>query len=714
MRKFIYCFITAIWFAGSSFAQTNTVLGTINGSSFTDDELQREMLKHRATVLRLLRTSNLSEQKLLTAIKKAALDSLTIIKVQENLLKERSLWQYANYKAVLNDLETTNQARKQMAAKGQFFVGPAQFTQEGFYGYQFSNSLIELKRLLVDEAKIKVTDDDLQAQFKVMQRTMYKEPKYLLKDYTRQVKDAFIEVAYHQYIAGLVKLAKVTVDDKKLAAISTLQWQVNNSTAKGTVFVDAVLGNDNNDGKTAKTAWKSIEKLNNTTFKPGDRILLKAGGVWVGALHPKGSGVKGKPIILSSYGKGPRPLIDGNGMVGKGVFSLHNQQYWEVSDLELVNDAATPGDRRGVEVKASNAGVLEHIYLKNLEIHHIKGIVGNGHPEKRTSGIYITTEKDKLKPTRYHDILIEDCNIHHIENQGIATSHETAVFDYPGTGEWENRKLTGLIIRNNVITYISKNAMIIRMTEGGVVEHNLCYETALVITGNTIFSRTLIGTVFQFNEGFLNRSPDADGSLYDPDINSPGTIWQYSYSHDNAHGLVWFCTEKRDDNIIVRYNLSRNDKGNLVYFNYAFKQASVYNNVFYIPKHLAPVIIREKGTNPHSYSFYNNIIYNLSDKASYMLANNPVAPQERSYANNLFFGVHPTGEPTGHGKLTDDPIFTDVDIKEHLKKPWGFQLKNNSPALKAGKPIADNGGKDFFGKEVNNSKPIAIGFDNGK
>ena len=98
MRKFLYCFITTICIASSSLAQTNTVLGTINGSNFTDDELKREMLKHRATVLRSLRTSNLSEQKLLIAIKKAALDSLTIIKIQENLLKERSLWQYANSK----------------------------------------------------------------------------------------------------------------------------------------------------------------------------------------------------------------------------------------------------------------------------------------------------------------------------------------------------------------------------------------------------------------------------------------------------------------------------------------------------------------------------------------------------------------------------------------------------------------------------------------
>src|SRR5690606_40104482 len=86
----------------------------------------------------------------------------------------------------------------------------------------------------------------------------------------------------------------------------------------------------------------------------------------------------------------------------------------------------------------------------------------NGHPEKRTVGIYITTVADDIKPTRYNDILIENCHIHHIQNQGIATSHEKGVFDYPEGEKWENRKMTNLIIRNNVIHHISKNAMIIR------------------------------------------------------------------------------------------------------------------------------------------------------------------------------------------------------------------------------------------------------------
>ena len=37
-------------------------------------------------------------------------------------------------------------------------------------------------------------------------------------------------------------------------------------------YVDAVIGNDTNDGKSAETAWKTLANVNAQTFQPGDRI----------------------------------------------------------------------------------------------------------------------------------------------------------------------------------------------------------------------------------------------------------------------------------------------------------------------------------------------------------------------------------------------------------------------------------------------------------
>ena len=44
----------------------------------------------------------------------------------------------------------------------------------------------------------------------------------------------------------------------------------------GTVYyVDSRSGNDANTGMTPSAAWKTLDKVNATTFEPGDQILLK-------------------------------------------------------------------------------------------------------------------------------------------------------------------------------------------------------------------------------------------------------------------------------------------------------------------------------------------------------------------------------------------------------------------------------------------------------
>ncbi|MFD2034641.1 sialate O-acetylesterase [Belliella marina] len=474
----------------------------------------------------------------------------------------------------------------------------------------------------------------------------------------------------------------------------------------GTFYIDDANGNDAHDGTSPETAWQSLEKVNNTVFGPGANILFKSGGIWFGQLSPQGSGDANSPIVIDQYGVGDKPIIDGDGLDGAGVLSLYNQSYWEINNLEITNEAPEAGDRRGVEVKAGNYGVSTHIHLKNLHIHHITGTVGNDLIAKLSSGIYIATVADDLVDTRFHDVLVEGCHIHDIDNQGIVTNNEVKHSDYPGEADWMRRRFTDVRIRNNTIHHISKNAIIARMMEGGVVEYNLCYETATKITGNTIFSRSSRGTVFQFNEGYLNRSPDYDGSLYDPDLNSPETVWQYSYSHDNAHGLVWFCTSAPDNDVIVRYNISQNDKGSIFCVNFDNHSAYIYNNVVYIPEHLSPTIINERRNADKSYYFYNNIIYNQSTTASYNWFN-----AKREFSNNIFYGEHPDGEPFDPFKITEDPLFIAPGTGGiGLNTVDGYKLQSNSPAMGKGRHVVDNGGRDYFGNVVSDTLKTDIGF----
>lgn len=476
-------------------------------------------------------------------------------------------------------------------------------------------------------------------------------------------------------------------------------------------YIDSENGSNSNNGRSINKAWKTLSKVNSTTFHPGDSILFKAGGVWVGRLYPKGSGAEGKPIVIDKYGTGGRPLIDGNGMTGTGVVYLYNQAYWEINNLEVMNNGEKEDDRRGVRIEINEGiGVVNHIYLRNLHVHHIKGQVGQQRSHKRTSGIGFAVVTAKNGEARFNDILVENCLIHDCENQGIITECVSGDIIYPQTPHWNRMKITNARIRNNTLFNISKNAMILRLFEGGVVENNVCYNTANGITGNTMFTCACDGTVFQFNEGFLNNSPAADGSMYDADMRSPNTIWQYSYSHDNAHGLFWSCTVQEDANLVCRYNISQNDKGIIFCVNYPVTSMAIYNNTVYIPSHLSPIIISERGRgnksgqpNTRTYDFKNNLIYNLSPTATYLWAKTKFT---RTIEANCFYGVHPANEPYDPKKVTADPKLVNPGSGGNgVVTLDGYQLQAGSPCIDAGVVIENNGGRDYWGNLLYNGKP---------
>lgn len=501
-------------------------------------------------------------------------------------------------------------------------------------------------------------------------------------------------IKYISFKNGIRKYLMIT-----MAVVFGFNIQANN------YYINGLSGSDSNSGLSASLAWKTLTKVNATTFQAGDSILFKSDGVWVGQLFPKGSGSSVSPIVIDKYGIGSKPLIDGNGLTGTGVVYLYNQQYWEINNLEVVNDAATGADRRGVRIEVSNWGVVNHIYLKNLLIHNIKGIVGQDRSHKRTSGIGFGIVSASSVESRFNDILIENCVIHSCDNQGIITECVAGDGFQPGTAAWNKIRITNAVVRNNTIYNISKNAMIIRLFDKGLVENNVCYNTANGISGNTIFSAACDGTVFQYNEGYLNNSPDADGSMYDADLRSPNTIWQYSYSHDNSHGLFWTCTVQEDANIVCRYNISQNDKGIIFCINYPVTSVAVYNNTVYIPAHLSPTIISERnngGAGKRTYEFKNNIIYNNSPTAKYIFNNT----YNRTIDYNCFYGNHPVNEPTDNHKITENPSLVNAGGGGiGINSVSGYQLLPGSPCIDAGVEIPNNGGKDYWGNSLYKGKP---------
>ncbi|MEZ4211167.1 MAG: right-handed parallel beta-helix repeat-containing protein [Candidatus Paceibacterota bacterium] len=80
----------------------------------------------------------------------------------------------------------------------------------------------------------------------------------------------------------------------------------------GTIYyVDAVAGNDSNNGTSTSTPWKTISKLNTASFSAGTMTCFKRGGVYPGTITLSVSGTQSSPLRFDAYGSGAAPIISG-------------------------------------------------------------------------------------------------------------------------------------------------------------------------------------------------------------------------------------------------------------------------------------------------------------------------------------------------------------------------------------------------------------------
>ncbi|MFC3799328.1 family 16 glycoside hydrolase [Cohnella sp. GCM10012308] len=470
-----------------------------------------------------------------------------------------------------------------------------------------------------------------------------------------------------------------------------------------TYYVDSVGGSDSNSGLSDSSAWQSLAKVNATTFQPGDVILFKAGSVWSGQLHPLGSGTSGAPIVIDKYGSGGRPIINGNGLIGGTVY-FYNQQYWEINNLEVTNSATAEGDRYGIKVEAHDVGTYNHFYIQNNYVHDVKGT--NSDALKATGGILVLVTGTAVR-SKWNDVRIDGNTVERVDRTGINNASSWGNNDNAGNFE----PFTNLVISNNTLNDIGGDGIVMRSSINGLIQYNVVnaahnrdthYDVAIWAINST-------NPVMQYNEAYNTKTTN-DGHGFDCDFNLTGCTVQYNYSHDNEGGflLIMGVGAIRNDNMVVRYNISQNDRTRTFQFSdsYTPLNAGIYNNTIYVGSGLTTNIVTGlAGSNP--LSFKNNIVYNLGS-GGYAVKGNDV------YDYNIFYGNHPTSEPSDPHKLTSDPLLvTPGSGGTGRNTVDGYKLVAGSPAIGSGVLIGSNGGKDYWGNAVSSTGAPNRGAYNG-
>ena len=522
-----------------------------------------------------------------------------------------------------------------------------------------------------------------------------------------------------------------------------------------TYYVSTLHGKDTNNGTSESTPFYSLQKINDLTLQPGDKVLLECGSVFTdGYLHLFGqSGSAEAPIVIDQYGEGSAPVIDTNGQgiwyqnygyrldstshkyqdyVSSSIL-LYDTEYIEINNLEIVNkapkientyNAQDVMNRTGVAAVAQDKGTIEHIYLNGLNVHDVIGNVYDKH--MNNGGIYFTVFKPHNEGatgiSRYDDVKIENCTVKNVNRWGIAVGY-TAYWDQFTAMEITDTTAkkygsTNVAVRNNYIKDAGGDAITMMYCDRPLVEYNVSDGAARQINYKD-YSETSSGrvaaavwpwkckdAVFQYNEVFDTHNDDGgngDGQAWDADWGD-GTLYQYNYSHNNGGGCVMFCEAQAYRNTF-RYNISQNDLMGAMDIA-RNPDAHVYNNVFYMKENVP--FIRNRGN-----GYYGNMV--VENNIIYYAGSTPRTETwtiggTQTYSNNLYYNYANTPASDSAAVVVNKgtqvfrnagsgPESTDGTVNLHetpdVRSMFdGYKLAESSPAIGKGKVITDRNGKE--------------------
>jgi len=486
-------------------------------------------------------------------------------------------------------------------------------------------------------------------------------------------------------------------------------------------------GNDDQNGLSLQTAWRTIGKVNQVVFQPGDHILFESGGLWNGQLKPQGSGEPGNPIILSSYGGRVKPVINLGRAEGAGI-RLTNQSWWEISNMEVTSGAAPEigiGRQGIVAIIKGDEQHVEHIVVRDCYIHDIWGQLGGNTEFSGYNSCAILVKvmyernRDRNKPMTctLNDVQIEKNKIERFDKCGIII----------GGGK------NNIVVRKNIMDNLGGDGIFVSGCDKGIIEYNIvrrsCMRSGyLDLPGSkgwwphtaAIWIARANETIMQFNEVYdTGREPgNGDGEAYDFDFGCKRCILQYNYSKNN-HGLLLIMYDTFEN--IARYNISENDQSHLIQLQCDTTERNIiHNNIFYVDYGTADLDFfcgddGKKDKSKLGAKLNNNIFYATGQgRFRTVYASGEVLKRQFNdtvklpkmpgtlFHHNCYFGPWTKGLPDDAEKMVADPMFVAPGTGGNgLASLTGYELKNGSPCINTGVFIPSNGNRDFFGNQVN-------------
>ena len=346
-----------------------------------------------------------------------------------------------------------------------------------------------------------------------------------------------------------------------------------------------------------------------------------------------------------------------------------------MNNLEVTNKGEKPDPgRNGIIIYAWDKGDVHHIHLKNLTVRDVNGSCIKN--EGAGNGIYWHNGGDEV-PTRFVDLLIENCHIYRCQRNGITGNGNS------GRDKWFPS--LNVVIRGNLIEQVPGDGIVPIACDGALVEHNIVRDSPDLLriedAAAGIWPWSCDNTIIQFNE-VSGQNAKWDGQAFDSDYNCRNTVIQYNFSHDNAGGFVMVCNEGNTlgepynigtENTIIRHNVSINDGlrayptrpgwfSPVIHISGPAKQTAIEENVIVIMKKPSPEIDRSVlimdnwgGPWPENTVFNKNIFYVINDDLQYKFITG--SSKATQFDGNVFYGNF-INKPDDRNAIEKEPDFT--------------------------------------------------------
>ena len=349
---------------------------------------------------------------------------------------------------------------------------------------------------------------------------------------------------------------KATVEGDKGTSVGYSAPYIISAADGKTYYISSSRGNDENDGLSEDTPFKTLTKVYQLELKPGSKLLLRASDVWQRQmLMPKGSGTREKPIVIGTYGTGAKPIIS-PGYSNNTIYGIRivNGSGYEIRGLEIMNCYG------GIVFWYENTYNHKYILIEDCYVHQVTGTTtgwGGGWDQKMpvdlvmASGICINGSDAYGNSRICEDITIRNTKIDRCDVgiQFISRDHDfSGKWNYHGKDKTTSNSFYDVKITNCEVTRSYRTggiciSCVSKLDARDLLVDETGYQGVGMYWGVAGFQVSRVSDSLIENCTFSNTikgsSPDGQGFDFESD-NQNVTVRKCRFLNNDAAGLLCF------------------------------------------------------------------------------------------------------------------------------------------------------------------------------